>query len=468
MNTADTSSSPAATEGTGTYSDTQDAACIPGGGTPPSTHLSNQTDRIPEAADTGPPPGSRHVGLPLTSVDDDDGNTDNATQNIQSQGTPETDKVLAETAAQGLCCCIKRMVLEPSSTSARDNDVVSPSHLSKSELDMLGVSVHWLKTGFTEEVRAAGFGESATVYDIEPAVIQAKGQDLVCPVDGRPGSSYTHALLLSDSHSHAVGPSNFMLSYAWGYKVTDIVDSLFDYCTSHNLPTETTYVWICCLCNNQHSVKEVVPFEKFHAIFDSRVKRIKNILAMMEPWNKPGYLTRIWCIFEFYTASQDSNCSVTIIMPQQEHQAFRDALLQDVEKTTNTLYEALSSTRIQNATATQESDKQNIFRIIEDSDGGYVALNHQVNERLRFWAIQLGKSLAAVLDKKHSSKNQNAQAANEYMSVGWLFEAFGDHNSALVEYRKCLAIREAVLGKDHPDTATTYNNIGSVLMSQGD
>jgi tetratricopeptide (TPR) repeat protein len=44
----------------------------------------------------------------------------------------------------------------------------------------------------------------------------------------------------------------------------------------------------------------------------------------------------------------------------------------------------------------------------------------------------------------------------------------GDYEAALVEYQKALAIQEASLGKDHPDTATTYSNIGSVLFEKGD
>eukprot|EP00978_Attheya_sp_CCMP212_P002138 scaffold4410_cov44-Attheya_sp.AAC.2 len=40
-------------------------------------------------------------------------------------------------------------------------------------------------------------------------------------------------------------------------------------------------------------------------------------------------------------------------------------------------------------------------------------------------------------------------------------------DAALVEYRKCLAIREVVLGKNHPDTAKSYNIIGLALYTKG-
>jgi tetratricopeptide (TPR) repeat protein len=44
----------------------------------------------------------------------------------------------------------------------------------------------------------------------------------------------------------------------------------------------------------------------------------------------------------------------------------------------------------------------------------------------------------------------------------------GDYGKALEYYGKALAIRERVLGKEHPSTATTYNNIGGVYRAQGD
>ena len=39
---------------------------------------------------------------------------------------------------------------------------------------------------------------------------------------------------------------------------------------------------------------------------------------------------------------------------------------------------------------------------------------------------------------------------------------------SLSKYKKCLAIREKLLGKKHPDTLTTYNNIGSIYFHDDD
>ena len=41
------------------------------------------------------------------------------------------------------------------------------------------------------------------------------------------------------------------------------------------------------------------------------------------------------------------------------------------------------------------------------------------------------------------------------------------YDEALAYYQKALTIRIKVLGEEHPDVATSYNNIGLVLGAQG-
>ena len=67
-----------------------------------------------------------------------------------------------------------------------------------------------------------------------------------------------------------------------------------------------------------------------------------------------------------------------------------------------------------------------------------------------------------VLGKEHPS------TANSYNNIGTVYSDMGDYDKALEYYFKDLAISEKVLGKEHPDTATSYNNIGTVYSDKGD
>jgi tetratricopeptide (TPR) repeat protein len=353
-------------------------------------------------------------------------------------------------------------------------------------LGSLGISIDWLQTGFMEEVQAAEelstvdgfpFETTATVYDIEPQVICSKGADTICPVDGRLGSSYVHALLELQKKQEippdVVGPANYMLSYGWGYKVKDIVDTLADFCETNSLDPKTTYVWICCLCNNQHRVQErlktgeTVPFEEFRQVFYNNVTTIKNILAMMAPWNKPYYLTRVWCIFELFTASTNPDCNLTILMPPEEKKALEQQLLSQHGKGIDALFETLAATKVENASASIEADKEAILKLIqEQGEGAYDTLNHGVNELLRKWVVQVISSVAAEWDTNKNA-NQSERAADMFLFIGKTLDHIGYLDDALVEFRKALAIHLKVHGDQHPSTAISYNNIGSVLKSQG-
>ena len=162
-----------------------------------------------------------------------------------------------------------------------------------------GISVHWLKHGLLGEIESMGYSPSSSVYQIEDlssdthGVIRSKGANVMCPRDGRLGASYVDCLEGNDN----VGPSTHMLSYSWSYKVDDIAHTLDDYCKSNKLNPKRVYVWICCLCNNQHRVAESkkkgedgVSFEEFRDIFQSRVTGIGHVLTMMSPWSSPAYL----------------------------------------------------------------------------------------------------------------------------------------------------------------------------------
>jgi tetratricopeptide (TPR) repeat protein len=67
-----------------------------------------------------------------------------------------------------------------------------------------------------------------------------------------------------------------------------------------------------------------------------------------------------------------------------------------------------------------------------------------------------------VLGKEHPD------TAITYNNIAAVYGRQGDASAALRWYEKALAINEKVLGKEHPHTAASYNNIAGVYDSQGD
>ena len=87
---------------------------------------------------------------------------------------------------------------QSSSSSASSADAASGITSGKEErLHLLGISLHWLRTGLLEETRQAGLDEeSSCIHDLEDlnnhslGIARRKGPDVVCPVDGKMGASY--------------------------------------------------------------------------------------------------------------------------------------------------------------------------------------------------------------------------------------------------------------------------------------
>ncbi|CAB9526369.1 Kinesin light chain [Seminavis robusta] len=311
------------------------------------------------------------------------------------------------------------------------------------------------------------------IYEIEdlqgpPGVIRKKGAMTECPIDGHIGAAYVHCL---EGEDH-VGEATHMLSYSWNYSIGDIVDTLTDYCQQNQLDPKRTYIWICCLCVNQHRVVESTATGNsglvgsssqvdFFAIFGERVKRIGHVLAMMAPWKAPIYITRVWCIFEIFTAHTTEGCKVDIVMPPKEKKSLeKDVITKG--RGIEALYETLSRTKVEHAKASVESDRLAILTKLE-SGIGYSILNNQVNNLLRGWM----HGVLTQLVEAHKETNDKAYVVF-CNRIGVILWKNGQDDAAMKLHQAALTICATVLGQNHRLTAATYNNIGAILTSKGD
>lgn len=97
-----------------------------------------------------------------------------------------------------------------------------------------------------------------------------------------------------------------------------------------------------------------MPFEEFHEIFKYNVLKIGEVWSYLSSWRNPTYLTRVWCIFEIYIANTHEGVTSKIIIPSQE----RKDMIASIEQDLRLLLGALSSTRIEDATASVAQDKR--------------------------------------------------------------------------------------------------------------
>lgn len=90
-------------------------------------------------------------------------------------------------------------------------------------------------------------------------------------------------------------------------------------------------------------------------------------------------------------------------------------------------------------------------------------------EQIGFIAEGLFKELWARCGKNVAGEQVSLMIAEVQFSRGFdLLYKVHDSESALLEFNKCLAIRESILGKDHRDTGKTYCFVGHALREKRD
>ncbi len=361
------------------------------------------------------------------------------------------------------------------------------SKFNEDDLDLLGVSVYHLQFYFMKDVRRSGFTEKSKIYEIvdlkkldENDIVREKGANVTCPMDGKKGASYIHSIVFGEEETEKeedhYGKATVMLSYTWGYPIGDIVQSLADYCRLSGLEPKHTYVWICCLCVNQHRFVEMkklgesVHFDTLEDIFGRRVKGIGHLLPMMTPWHGPASLGRVWCLFEMIIAKK-FGCKITMIMPEHDRldflRMFDDKNKSPQDRMTR-LFEVLSNTRVQDAEASEESDRVNIMKIIESMSGSYTAFNVQVNGLVRGWAIGIMKDEVNARRRLVVSGDLSQDNFAYFLhGIATVLNDVGEKRYALQMHRESLSISETLYGKNHTNTAASMHNMALVMNDLG-
>ena len=138
---------------------------------------------------------------------------------------------------------------------------------------------------------------------------------------------------------------------------------------------------MCFFCNNQYRFSDDV--DDLDIVFKERLRSCGRMVAMIDCWNgKVQYTTRIWTIFEQYTAHKElPEQNTHMILPPEEECTFEKAL------TTNGLeavFSGFSDIRSRDAKAWSQEDEDKVKGIIE-SDIGFDVVDTRVKTLLKEW-----------------------------------------------------------------------------------
>jgi len=112
----------------------------------------------------------------------------------------------------------------------------------------------------------------------------------------------------------------------------------------------------------------------------------------------------------------------------------------------------------------------NLYRTLSD-ENDYSTIAASNNLALLFLRSGRLTETKALLQKTWSFLEQRSDytltLATVLNNLAWLYHSQGNYAAAEPLYQKSLAIREKVLGKNHPDVANSLNNLASLYSSQG-
>lgn len=121
--------------------------------------------------------------------------------------------------------------------------------------------------------------ESATMKHAVETVVMPATTDVTCPRDGLKGCAYVDVLTAEDD----VGPATALLSYTWAYRIVSVANALVRWAEAGDRRHHSTYIWICCLCLNQHRMESIMSPSELANALRPRVVTIGRILPMLDP-----------------------------------------------------------------------------------------------------------------------------------------------------------------------------------------
>jgi hypothetical protein len=247
-----------------------------------------------------------------------------------------------------------------------------------------GVSVAYLLSDeFLELARARTGLENPRFLDMKRPFWLGEapiGREVSCPRDGRAGCALVDTL-----PREFRGPCTHFLSWVWGYTILQVRDALRLWARRSQLDPSATFLFMCFFVNNQFRIladRSQAGSDDLRNTFERNLKRIGKVVALLDHWERPVYLSRIWCIFEQYTALK-LGVPVEIILTEERGEEII-AEINRGELGIRHILTSLSDVDARKATATIPIDEVRVKAEIERAIG-FAGVNARVKASLVSW-----------------------------------------------------------------------------------
>ena len=231
---------------------------------------------------------------------------------------------------------------------------------------LAGVSMRYLLSkDFTELARDRAGGDDPTFNDLKQAFWLDEapiGEDVLCPRDRRLGCALVDWIPEVDAP-----PQTHFMSWTWRYRLSQVQNALEMYQQQATMPPNISF-FMCFFVNNQFRViLEESSCDNLDAVFRQNLMRCGQMVAILDTWEQPVYLSRVWTIYEQFVASS-LDIPVTFVMPEAAGASLQDQIMRGevgIAKITS----SISMLDVARAEAWKKEDEIKVKAAIQDSVG---------------------------------------------------------------------------------------------------
>jgi tetratricopeptide (TPR) repeat protein len=303
-----------------------------------------------------------------------------------------------------------------------------------------------------------------------------------------------------NQNDSVVAEANWLISHAWSYPFLQVMEAITTFVEREAMQGRNeAVIWFDMFSNSQHSMTDK-PFEWWQGTFLSAVKKMGNVLMIVQPWSNPVVLTRAWCAMELF-ACETTGCRFEISMSKAEAEKF-SSMLTDVGAI-RSVHKMLLRVRSAKSAGSNVNDLHQIRSTVRKLlPQGLATLDFIIMQAFHKWIqkelrsrmsteMDMSQQLDLVLslcelfrcrgqmeDALRLAGNANRQFTAFYGAetlscvrsaqlLGEIYLGLGRHNDAAPLFIKCQEILTRELGSDHPVTLLSVNSLAELYEAQG-
>ncbi|GIL83783.1 hypothetical protein Vretifemale_12537 [Volvox reticuliferus] len=280
-------------------------------------------------------------------------------------------------------------------------------------------------------------------------------QELILPHTAACQCRYTDMMMEDPKQAHHVsrGRRFYFVSHVWSRPFAETFEMLDHHFRprmrlgEHDEPMpseDEVFLWLDLFAVNQHNTRGQADNQDGDLLhLDEAVQDAVETLMVLDREGTP--LTRIWCLFEAWTAGQKGPGKLRLLS--------YGILFEDLEK-------ILTKLDVKGARAGKTEDKERILKAIQSQKGGLARMTRELKEAL------VGSAAAQVPDV---GDLWTAEMDSTRDSMRRVFVRTGQDKYIQAEqlYEQTLRACQQVLGHGHPATLRSFGNLAAVLARQG-